>query len=73
VLAGTDGTGGPALAGYVAATGCAVATDAELAPFRRARELEATIWLAAMAHLRPARYRAIADERLAALLGRGSR
>jgi len=45
---------------------------AELAPFRRARDLEAAVWLAAMAHLYPARYRAAADRQLAQVLGRGS-
>jgi Ser/Thr protein kinase RdoA (MazF antagonist) len=41
-----------------------------LAPFAAARELEGVVWLQVMAQYHPARYRAPADERLAALLGR---
>ena len=56
-----------ALRAYAAASGAAVPTAAELAPFRRARELEATVWLLAMAHLYPERYRRLADRQLALL------
>lgn len=57
-----------ALAGYAEVTGRPVPAGEELAPFGRARELEAVVWLVAMAHLYPARYRTMATERLSALL-----
>ena len=61
-----------AVAAYAARVGRTGPSAAELAPFRRARDLEAAVWLAAMAHLYPARYRAAADRQLAQVLGRGS-
>jgi Ser/Thr protein kinase RdoA (MazF antagonist) len=59
-----------ALAAYAAQAGIAVPAAESLAPFRRARELEETVWLACMARLYPERYAALAAERLAALLSR---
>lgn len=68
VLAGGPGADATAvLAGYAEVAGRPIPRPAELAPFRRARELEAAVWLLAMAHLHPERYRALAAERLAAL------
>lgn len=61
-----------AVAAHAARTGRAEPSAAELAPFRRARDLEAAVWLAAMAHLHPARYRAPAEQQLAQVLGPGS-
>jgi hypothetical protein len=61
-----------AVAAYAARTGRAEPSVAELAPFRRARDLEAAVWLAAMAHLHPARYRTPADQQLAQVLGQES-
>jgi hypothetical protein len=54
-----------------AAPGLAVARVPELAalaPFRRARDLEAAVWLVCMAHLYPERYAAPAQVQLAAVL-----
>lgn len=42
----------------------------QLAPFRRARDLEGVVWLLGMAHLYPQRYRIPAAERLAEILQR---
>jgi hypothetical protein len=39
-----------------------------LAPFARARDLEATVWALGMAHQYPARYRDIAGSWLARIL-----
>jgi len=61
-----------AVTAYAARVGRTGPSAAELAPFRRARDLEAAVWLAAMAHLYPARYRAAADRQLAQVLVRGS-
>jgi hypothetical protein len=41
---------------------------AALAPFRRARDLEAAVWLLCMAHLYPERYADLARVQLAAVL-----
>lgn len=67
-LAVAAGDGDPAgvLAGWTAATG---RQSHSLEPFTGARTLEAAVWLAAMAHLRPAVYRDVADRRLAHALG----
>ncbi|HXV94261.1 MAG TPA: phosphotransferase [Pseudonocardia sp.] len=70
-LAVMAGRSGPAaLTAYARASGCPVPTPAALAPFARARELEAVVWLLAMARQNPERYRETADARLAALLAR---
>jgi len=66
------GAGPDALAAWATATSRPLPTLAQLAPFRAARELEATAWLLAVAHLHPGRYRALADARLAALLERSA-
>lgn len=57
-----------ALDGYAATSGNPVPSPAELAPFGRARDLEATVWALGMAHQYPARYREIADTWLARTL-----
>ncbi|HEY7325171.1 MAG TPA: aminoglycoside phosphotransferase family protein [Streptosporangiaceae bacterium] len=57
--------GRDALAAYAAESGTAVPA---LAPFRRARDLEAAVWSACMAHLYPARYREVARRLLASVL-----
>jgi Ser/Thr protein kinase RdoA (MazF antagonist) len=62
--AGTD----EALAAYAARAGISVPAAESLAPFRRARDLEATVWLLCMARLYPERYAAVASERLTAVL-----
>lgn len=70
----TGGDGDPvALEAYAAARGAAVTREEQLAPFRRARELEAVVWLAVLAHVHPARYREPAGARLAALLATDDR
>ncbi len=57
VLAGTgDGDGAAAVRAYAAASGMPEPHPAELAPYRRARALEGTAWLLAMAHQDPQRY-----------------
>lgn len=61
-------SGSAALAAYGARSGRPVPGPTELAPFLRARELEAVVWLLVMADQYPARYRQIADARLDALL-----
>ena len=55
-----------ALAAYAAQAGTPVPEPETLAPFRRARELEAAVWLVCMAHLYPERY---ADQAAAAIAG----
>jgi Ser/Thr protein kinase RdoA (MazF antagonist) len=62
--AGTD----EALAAYAARAGIEAPAAESLAPFRRARDLEATAWLLCMARLYPERYAAVARERLTAFL-----
>lgn len=57
-----------ALAAYGAATGMPTPDRQDLAPFTRARELEVTVWMLAMAHMYPARYRGQAQRRMAALV-----
>jgi Ser/Thr protein kinase RdoA (MazF antagonist) len=59
-----------ALAAYAARAGIGLPPAQSLAPFRRARDLEATVWLVCMARLYPERYAAHAAERLKALLSR---
>ncbi|HTU75363.1 MAG TPA: phosphotransferase [Trebonia sp.] len=59
-----------ALAAYAARSGMGVPAAESLVPFRRARDLEATVWLICLARLYPERYAALAVERLAALLSR---
>lgn len=68
VLTGSgDIDGAVALQAYAEASGTTVPAEAGLAPFHRARELEATVWLLAMAHLYPERYQWKAAENLARL------
>jgi Ser/Thr protein kinase RdoA (MazF antagonist) len=57
-----------ALAAYAARAGISVPAAESLVPFRRARDLEATVWLLCMARLYPERYAAVASERLTAVL-----
>jgi Phosphotransferase enzyme family len=57
-----------ALGGNAAASGCPVQAADVLAPFRRARLLEAAVWTLCMAHQYPARYRDGARDLLAAAL-----
>jgi hypothetical protein len=59
-----------ALAAYAARAGVPAPAADSLAPFSRARDLEATVWLVCMARLYPERYAALATQRLAALLSR---
>jgi hypothetical protein len=47
-----------------------VPSPESLAPFRRARALEATAWLLCMAHLYPERYAIPAQEQLSAVVSR---
>lgn len=71
VLAGPDAddaAGAVALSAYAAQTGTDVPTAEQLAPFRRARELEGAVWTLCMAHLYPARYQARARMWLAVML-----
>lgn len=69
VLARGSGTGaGEALAAYAAASGIAVPDPARLAPFHRARALEAAVWSLGMAHQYPGRYRDLARNLLAGIL-----
>jgi len=59
-----------ALAAYAARAGIGVPSAEFLLPFRRARDLEAAMWLLCMARLYPERYAARAEERLQAVLSR---
>ena len=59
-----------ALAAYAAEAGIPVPAAESLAPFRRARDLEAAVWLLCMARLYPERYAALATDRLTTLLSR---
>jgi hypothetical protein len=69
VLAGQSGAGAEAaLRGYADTAGCALPSPGSLAPFTRARLLEAAVWTLYMAHLYPARYRTGARELLAAAM-----
>ena len=69
VLAGPAAGRAPAvLRAYAAEAGIPVPADDLLAPFRRGRLLEGTVWLLGMAHQDPARYAGPARERLADLL-----
>ncbi len=68
VLAGQSADGDAALRAYAAEAGTRVPTAEALAPFGRARELEAAVWTLCMAHLYPARYSERAQKWLAALL-----
>jgi hypothetical protein len=63
VLAGT-----PGLSGTTGPSGAAVPALEALAPFRRARDMEAAVWLLCMAHLYPERYASLAQAQLAAVL-----
>jgi hypothetical protein len=54
----TDGKA--ALRSYAAVTGTPTPPADVLAPFVRARELEAAVWALGMAHQHPARYRTLA-------------
>ena len=64
-----DGTDA-ALAAYAARSGIPVPATESLLPFRRARDIEATMWLLCMARLYPERYAAIAGRRLEEVLSR---
>jgi Ser/Thr protein kinase RdoA (MazF antagonist) len=59
-----------ALAAYAAQAGTPVPSPESLAPFRRARALEATAWLLCMARLYPERYAIPAQEQLRAVVSR---
>lgn len=65
---GEPGDSGIALAAYAATAGTAIPGPEELAPFTRARELEAAVWSLGMAHQFPARYRDVARDLLARIL-----
>jgi hypothetical protein len=56
------------LAGAPGLAAAAVPGPEELAPFHRARDLEAAVWLLCMAHLYPERYASLAQAQLAAVL-----
>jgi hypothetical protein len=60
--------GGPAPAGAPEADRVIVPGLADLAPFRRARDLEAAVWLMCMARLYPERYALPAQAQLAAVI-----
>ena len=57
-----------ALDAYAVEAAIAVPGYEALAPFRAARDLEATVWLVCMAHLYPERYAALAQASLARVL-----
>jgi Ser/Thr protein kinase RdoA (MazF antagonist) len=57
-----------ALAAYAREAGVPVPAVASLAPFARARDLEAAVWLVCMARLYPARYEQAASDQLAKVL-----
>jgi Ser/Thr protein kinase RdoA (MazF antagonist) len=59
-----------AVAAYAAEAGTPAPSLESLAPFRRARALEAAAWLLCMAHLYPERYAAAAQEQLTAVVSR---
>jgi Ser/Thr protein kinase RdoA (MazF antagonist) len=59
-----------ALAAYAARAAIPVPATESLEPFRRARDLEATVWLLCLARLYPERYADVASERLTAVLSR---
>lgn len=69
VLARQSGPGAPeALAAYASATGTPVPDPETLAPFTRARLLEAAVWSLGMAHQYPARYTGVARDLLTQVL-----
>lgn len=57
-----------ALAAYVSASGHPAPDPERLAPFTRARDREATVWLLGMAHQYPGRYREAAEAWLTSML-----
>jgi hypothetical protein len=57
-----------ALHGYAATLGIPESTVEDLDPFLRLRELLGAVWLVNMAHEYPARYRAMAETRMARVL-----
>jgi Ser/Thr protein kinase RdoA (MazF antagonist) len=61
------------LAGASGFAGAPVPELKALAPFRRARDLEAAVWLLCMAHLYPERYASPAQAQLAAIITSTSR
>ncbi|MDA3645683.1 phosphotransferase [Saccharopolyspora indica] len=74
VLAGSLASEAPAaLRAYAEVFGETPRTETDLAPFHRARELEAVVWYLSMAHLYPERYAAPARTALAGLLARADR
>jgi hypothetical protein len=58
-----------ALRAYAAETHTAVPTAADLAPFRRVRDIEAAVWALGVAQSYPARYRGAAQKLLTTVLG----
>ncbi len=58
-----------ALRAYAAETHTDVPTAADLAPFRRVRDIESAVWALGVAQSYPARYRGVAHKLLAAVLG----
>jgi Ser/Thr protein kinase RdoA (MazF antagonist) len=56
------------LSGAAGPCGAAVPALVALVPFRRARDLEAAVWLLCMAHLYPERYASLAQAQLSAVL-----
>ncbi len=74
-VARTPGTRGaarvvavPAVPGVAAIPAVAIPELEALAPFRRARDLEAAVWLLCMAHLYPERYASPARDQLATVI-----
>ena len=74
-VARTPGTRGvarvvavPGVPGVAAISEVAIPELEALAPFRRARDLEAAVWLLCMAHLYPERYASPARDQLAAVI-----
>jgi hypothetical protein len=58
-----------ALRAYAAETNTDAPTAAELAPFRRVRDIEAAVWTLCGSQSYPARYRGVAQQLLATVLG----
>lgn len=56
LAASQDANAAGALAAYASVTGEPAPAPEALAPFSRARDLEAAVWILGMAHQYPARY-----------------
>jgi Ser/Thr protein kinase RdoA (MazF antagonist) len=69
MVGGLGADGAAALAAYADVTGTQVPAPGALAPFARARLLEAAVWTLGMAHQYPARYLDMATRMLAGVLG----